>query len=277
MRVQALLPVPTLAVALAAIISVAGCYPDPVINERPDAVDEDGDGFDTLVDCDDDNGAVNPEAAEVCDGVDNDCDALIDELGATDAPIWYVDGDEDGFGDPNVTRQACEQPAFYVDNAEDCDDRQGTVYPDAPEICDGLDNDCDGEIDTNALDAVTYYWDFDGDGYGDPDRPERTCVQESWLVENNEDCDDSVFAVNPSVREVCDTIDNDCDGLIDDEDDTVDPATYTIWYIDADGDGYGVPDEDNLKLACDGGEGYAENADDCNDGDADLTTDCSEL
>jgi len=278
MRIQALLTIlPTLAVALAAPAGLSGCYPDPEINERPDAADVDGDGYNTLVDCDDDNANVHPDAEEKCDEIDNDCDALIDELGATDATTWYVDGDEDGFGDPAITREACEQPDFYVADATDCDDSQPTVYPGAEEICDGLDNDCNDEIDDDAADSRLYYWDFDGDGFGDPDRPVRTCSRDEWLVEDNTDCDDSVAAINPDAQEICDSVDNDCDGDIDDDDASVDPSTYTTWYVDGDGDGFGIPDEDGLKMACDGGEGYADNAEDCNDDDATLTTDCAEL
>lgn len=265
----------TLLTSMVAALTLAACYPDPVINERPVAVDSDGDGFDTLVDCDDANPDINPDAEEKCDEIDNDCDALIDELGATDAPIWYVDGDGDGYGDASVTRQACEQPEFYVDNTDDCNDSAATAYPGADELCDDLDNDCDELIDEDALDATLYFWDFDADGYGDPSRPERTCAAASWLVEDNTDCNDATDAIHPGIREICDGIDNDCDELVDDDDLTVDPTTFSTWYPDTDGDGYGFPAEEGVKQSCDGGVGYADNADDCNDEDSSLTTDCT--
>lgn len=270
MRVQAI------AITTGLALLFSACVNDPVINERPDPADADGDGFNELVDCNDSDGAVNPEADEKCDDVDNDCDGLIDERGATDAPIWYVDGDGDGFGDPEVTLAACDAPDSYIDNSDDCDDAQGSVYPGADELCDGLDNDCNDEIDDNPLDATQYYWDFDGDGYGDPERPEAACSPADWLVEDNTDCDDTTTAISPEIREVCDEIDNDCDGLIDDDDPTTDPETMWQWYADTDGDMFGDPDLALGKLSCVGGDGYADNPDDCDDGNPEATTDCEE-
>ncbi len=62
-------------------------------------------------------------------------------------PTWYADADGDGFGVPSDTVESCEQPSGYVDDASDCDDRDGSVYPYADEGCDDLDNDCDGDVD----------------------------------------------------------------------------------------------------------------------------------
>ena len=100
--------------------------------------------------------------------MDNDCDGTID-VGAIDATTWYEDGDGDGYGDPSSTTEACDQPDGYVANDDDCDDDDGAINPDADEVCDNEDNDCDGTVDEDdAVDATTWYEDGDGDGYGDP-------------------------------------------------------------------------------------------------------------
>ncbi|MFK7930062.1 MAG: putative metal-binding motif-containing protein [Myxococcota bacterium] len=269
MRLQAFLTTTSLMMILSA------CVGDPVITPNPDAADADGDGYNELVDCDDNNAAVSPGAEELCDDVDNDCDGLVDERGTSDGTTFYVDGDEDGYGDPDTSLVACDAPDFYVDNADDCDDAQAGVFPGADEVCDGLDNDCNDEVDDNPLDATTYYWDFDDDGYGDPDRPEPACTPADWLVLDNSDCDDTTSEISPLVREICDGIDNDCDGDIDDADISVDPATFSLFWSDTDGDGFGNPDEELTTMSCIAGPGYADNADDCDDTNMALTTDCS--
>jgi len=230
--------------------------------------DADYDGFLDLAcggdDCDDGDDDVNPDADEVCDGEDNDCDGTVDEDDAIDASTWYLDDDGDGYGDPAVTDEACDAPAGYVGNDEDCDDGDGDANPGADEYCDGHDDDCDGDVDEDdAVDASTWYHDGDGDGYGDPADSVEACDQPADHVANAEDCDDGDGAVNPDADEVCDGEDNDCDGTVD-EDDAIDAST---WYLDDDGDGYGDPavtDE-----ACDEPTGYVGNDEDCDDGDGD--------
>jgi len=81
---------------------------------------------------------------EVCDGIDNDGDGQVDE-GVGD--IWFADDDEDGFGDPDQTLQACEEPDGYVADDTDCDDDDLVVHPGASDLCDGIDTDCDEDID----------------------------------------------------------------------------------------------------------------------------------
>jgi len=108
--------------------------------------DEDGDGFAACEDCNDADGSINGDADEVCDKVDNDCDGDIDEGDATDASIWYADGDGDGYGDPKSTAAACVQPKGYTDNGDDCDDLDIDISPAGVEICNGQDDDCDGTI-----------------------------------------------------------------------------------------------------------------------------------
>ncbi|MBI5635122.1 MAG: putative metal-binding motif-containing protein [Nitrospirae bacterium] len=87
-------------------------------------------------------GSIDP-VAEICgDGKDNNCNGVIDEPGA-----WYFDGDGDGFGDFSQELSQCEQPVGYVDNQFDCVDTDASIHPDALEVCDAIDNNCDGYTD----------------------------------------------------------------------------------------------------------------------------------
>ncbi len=219
-------------------------------------------------DCDDAAAAVNPAASERCDGIDNDCDGVTDEPAATDAPTWYNDSDGDGYGDPAAGSPACIQPAGTVADATDCDDTVRAVNPAATELCDGIDNDCDGTVDEDdAADASTWYRDSDGDGYGDAGSPQDACSQPTGYIAEASDCDDAQATTNPGAVEYCDGHDDDCDGVAD-EDDAADAST---WFRDADGDGYGDPGA--TDVACSQPSGHVANDSDCDDGDAGLSPD----
>ncbi len=119
--------------------------PDVSITEPCSSVP---DGYVTASgDCDDLNAAISPVAAELCDGVDNDCDGAVDPSSAVDAATWYLDDDDDGYGVEGDTLTACDEPSGYGANEGDCDDNNNGVYPGAEEYCDELDNDCDGTVD----------------------------------------------------------------------------------------------------------------------------------
>ena len=268
--------------------------------------DADGDGYPASEDCDDESDAINPGATELCDGVDNDCDGDVDEgVAAT----FYLDSDDDGYGNPDATTDACAQPDGYVDNADDCndsdvafqpgaaefcedpndyncdgsvgyedadgdgvaacddcDDTNADISPDAPEVCDGIDNDCDGDIDVDAdpTVALTWYFDGDQDGYGDPAYSINSCVPPFGYADNDEDCDDSSELAFPGGVEVCDELDNDCNGTVD----GADAEDAFEVFIDADGDGYGL--DGGATLACEAGSGLAEAGGDCADDNFDV-------
>ena len=153
------------------------------------------------------------------------------------------------------------------DDTVDCDDAHATVNPDAPETCNGVDDDCDGEIDEDAVDAPTWYADGDADGFGDPATPLVACEAPEGAVADATDCDDATGEVHPDSDEVCNDIDDDCDGLVDDADDSLSgPAG---WYVDEDGDGHG--DANQPLGGCAQPEGAVADADDCDDTDPDVS------
>jgi len=249
-------------------------YGDPLVALTACEQPEDAVAVELASDCDDQDAAVNPDADELCDGVDNDCDGDIDEDDAVDAQAWYADVDGDGYGDPLAVLTACEQPEGSVgaELATDCDDLEATVYPGAEERCNGFDDDCNGVADDDyASDANTWYADVDGDGYGDADVYETTCAQPSGYVSDADDCDDSDPNINPGADEdTCNELDDDCDGYVDEWPKKDVDLTLT-WYADADGDGYGDPDDTVADLAeCGQPSGYVSDDTDCDDADASI-------
>lgn len=187
-------------------------------------------------DIDDTDATRYPGATESCDGLDNDGDGGIDESGAIGESTYFLDADGDGFGDSNLSLVACDAPATYVSNDQDCDDSQPDIFPEAPEpnCADPIDYNCDGSV---------AYADADLDGFA-------ACA----------DCNDADAAQNPAGIEVCNEIDDDCDHSIDEG------ATDTlICYNDLDADSFGA----GVALtACEQPSGAVPNATDCDDTDA---------
>ncbi|MAA78584.1 MAG: hypothetical protein CL916_04940 [Deltaproteobacteria bacterium] len=215
--------------------------------------DLDGDGYDNTEDCDDGNPLIYPNAAEICDGIDNDCDNDIDEDVLVE---FYADSDGDGFGNPSIINESCEQPAGYAINGTDCNDSNNKSHPGAEEICDGEDNNCDNDIDEGL--NIDFFVDLDGDGFGDDNNIIVGCQAEIGLATIGGDCDDGNPAVSPISTEVCDDIDNNCNEQIDE-------GVQTTYYLDADSDGFGDPI--STAMACAPLEGYVLNSEDCNDSD----------
>ena len=185
-------------------------------------------GYDAGTDCDDNDSSISPGEDEVCDGIDNDCDLLVDDddTDTVDASYSWIDADGDGYGDmtgtPVLSCSGAVGGSGYADNPSDCDDTDPVINPDNAETAyDGVDDDCDGE------DLV----DVDRDGFADSSV-------------GGDDCDDNDNMIFPyQWEDTSDGVDNDCDGLTDTADtdsptslslgdDDYDTVTFTSASID---------------------------------------------
>ena len=174
--------------------------------------DEDGDGFTIDVDCNDTDAAINPDATEVCNGIDDNCNGDIDDGAGT---IWYADADGDTYGNDAATTIACSVPDGYVGDNTDCNDANADINPAASEICNGLDDNCNGSIDEDLIYDI-WYADADGDGYGDAASAVTTCDGAPiGYVADNTDCNDGNDGINPEAAETCNGIDDNCNGFVD--------------------------------------------------------------
>ena len=265
-------------------------------------------------DCDDADADRSPGADEVCDDIDNDCDDEVDES-AVDATTYYV------MRMPMIRKRRLPAPAkpplATQHRTAIATTPAGPSVLDAEEVCDLLDNDCDGSTDEDPVDGDTFYADFDRDGSAcattpmarSPARPRRRDCDAGWPTPQGQrglrhgrwstwtrstralrpvppatrhhgdlntteaaarrrgfiaiarDCDDSSADVSPAQVEVCDRIDNDCNGVIDE-------CGGNKFYRDADGDGFGDPSTE--IDGCFAPEGYVTDRNDCDDTNPDL-------
>jgi hypothetical protein len=187
-----------------------------------------------------------------------------------------------GKGDDSATRggddgaSTLDADGDGYEAGPDCDDADESVHPGADEVCNGIDDDCEGTVDVGATDATALYADADGDGYG-AGASTLSCTKITGSVDNDDDCDDTRADVSPVGQEVCDDADadEDCDGLADDADDSADAASKQIFHADMDGDGYG--DSKATVMACDPGTGTVVDATDCDDAASTVNPGASEV
>ncbi|MFM7200909.1 MAG: MopE-related protein [Myxococcota bacterium] len=249
-------------------------------NKQTFYTDKDGDGFGNPAtaadactiapgqvtngnDCNDNNIQVYPNAAESCNGIDDDCDSQTDE-GVLNT--YYRDQDGDTFGTASTSQTACTKPTGYVTDNSDCDDTKAAVNPGAIETCNQVDDDCDKSIDEGV--TITYYQDKDSDGVGGVSSTmTQACSTPSGYASTNTDCNDSDATIKPGATETCNTKDDNCNG-------TVDEGVTTALYVDADGDGFGST---TSIQACAGTANTASNNTDCNDASASVKPGATEV
>ncbi|CAM4220891.1 hypothetical protein G4177_09655 [Corallococcus sp. ZKHCc1 1396] len=207
-------------------------------------------------DCDDTSALRYPGKAEVCDGLDNNCDFDTDEGVKT---TFFRDADNDTFGTALTSTQACVRPAGYATSNTDCNDANSAVKPSATEVCDNVDNNCNGTVDEGV--KLTFYADADGDGVGttNPSFRIQACTATTGYVSTATDCNDNRGDVKPGAPELCDDFDNDCDSLVDEG------LATSNWYLDADGDGYGGAGGTAVTKCRVPGPGYVGSHSDCDD------------
>ena len=167
-----------------------------------------------------DDGSCILPMAEVCNEVDDNCNGEVDEFVTTE---FYLDGDNDGYGSVSEVVFACTLPVGYVTNAEDCDD------------------------------SMITYEDLDADGFGS-----NSVVACGAMTST--DCNDTDGSINSAASEICNNIDDDCNGVVDND------VVFTTYYVDADVDGYGAGD--GVSQCADPGAGFSLTNDDCDDTNA---------
>jgi hypothetical protein len=255
-------------------------YPDEACPLQTWYADADGDGYgnaaDTLaacsvppgyvandLDCDDANALINPGMPELCNGIDDNCSGTAD-----DGILYYtyfLDADEDGYGDATNSVTICDTilPIGYALDNTDCDDTNALINPAMSELCNGIDDNCSGTAD-DGIPYYTYYLDTDGDGYGDAASSLYICeatAPENY-VSSSLDCDDSNADINPAASEICNDLDDNCNGIVDEG------LPYFTYYADADGDGYGNPGSPLLVCFTTSPSGYVTDNTDCDDTNA---------
>jgi Putative metal-binding motif len=261
-------------------------------------------------DCQDLDPKISPIGVEMCNGEDDDCDGFFDEE-PVDGVVAFSDADLDGYSaDDGVTYSfpTCTFAPTYTTSLGDCALGDGSIHPGRAERCDGVDQDCDGEVD----EGFVVWQDLDMDGWGDPAATQPGCPTEGWSARPG-DCDDSDPAVHPGAPEGCEEedrncdgsaglvdldgdgweackdcddadasrhpgapercddldFDDDCDGLAEDAD-APELSTTAAWWPDLDGDGHGDASAEPLQ-ACDWpGEGWVSGAEDCDDEDEEV-------
>jgi hypothetical protein len=198
----------------------------------------------------------------------DDADSSVDSSSQT---TYFADVDSDNFGDDNSSQLSCSAPLNHVTVSGDCNDADGTINPNAIEVCDSVDNDCDTLVDdddTGVSGQTSFFTDGDLDGFGGTSTVDA-CTQPANTFSTSTDCNDADGAINPNATEVCDSVDNDCDSLIDED------GGSTIFYRDVDGDDYGI--NGDTQTACTAPAGYVALNNDCDDSDVSINPGATEV
>ena len=224
--------------------------------ETGDCWDDDVATTDIPTEMDAINGGTQRDPSEVYPGASDDPYDDVDS--ACDGDTYEFDADEDGYDDS-------ENPDRGGSTGQDCDDAEASTYPNASELCDDVDSDCDDDLnDINSTGCTTYYYDGDLDGYGDVASSEACYCEPHatnlYTSTTNDDCDDSTNDDHPGATEhIADGDDEDCDG-------------FDTCYVDADKDSYGDEDGSTVvssDLSCKKNRGEANDTEDCDDSDSD--------
>ena len=255
-------------------LDICPYFPDPLqtdtdgdgLGDACDA-DDDGDGDFDLTDCEPLNPFVNHDSQEICNGKDDNCDGQVDEIGAAGCVQLFPDVDGDGFGADGADECRCApEPPYTALQGGDCDDSDFLVNPLMTELCNGKDDNCDGQTDpAGAQGCQEYFIDTDADGYGETGDSQCLCQpMGDYSALEDGDCDPDNPDAWPGNVEVCDGADNDCNGSVDD----VDEEHCVTYYLDTDEDGYGIADDSICQCDPDSENNYtATDAGDCDDGE----------
>ncbi len=224
-------------------------------------LDDDDDGDPDVVDCNPINPTVFTGAEEICDGQDNDCNLVVDDPDSLGCEVYYKDKDDDGWGMASKPLCLCAADGDYTATQPgDCDDSTWSINPGGSEVCNNQDDDCDGIKDNpGSLGCVNHYADADKDGYGSG-QPLCKCWPDAlYTTSTGGDCDENNVNVNPGAEEVCDGVDNNCNGFTDEGVASTcgncDPTCHQVT-VGPDGDESFTPDGDNSVNVSSDGEGH---------------------
>lgn len=169
-------------------------------------------------DCNDGGTGIHPGSTETCDGKDENCDNVIDNAGASGCTTWWQDSDGDGWGDSAKSQCLCGGSGKFTSQVSgDCNDGDAGISPGIADVCaDGIDNNCNGVTDSDASASTIFYVDSDGDGWGAGTGKSGCGPSGGFTSQRSGDCNDGNGKIHPKGSEICNGIDDNCDGITDD-------------------------------------------------------------